>query len=234
MLLEGKNAVIYGGAGRIGTAVAMAFAREGAKVHLAGRTLSTMTTVVEKIQAFGGKAEAALVDALDEVDVDEHVDIMAACSGSVDISFNLMALDDVRGIPLADMELRDFERPILNAIRSQFITTRAAARHMKCQESGVILMFGHSSSGEQSHLGGFQVALGALDVMRCQLSDELAPKGIRVLTIDSAGVGETVPLDDVGTVAAFAASDLARSMTGTSLGVAQDRPRPTYRTRAVG
>lgn len=45
MLLEGKNAVIYGGGGSIGGAVASAFAREGARVHLAGRTLQKLEAV---------------------------------------------------------------------------------------------------------------------------------------------------------------------------------------------
>jgi len=66
MLLENKNAVIYGGGGSIGGAVARAFAREGAKVFLAGRTLATIDAVAEEISASGGVAETAQVDALDE------------------------------------------------------------------------------------------------------------------------------------------------------------------------
>ena len=53
MLLEGKNAVIYGGGGAIGGAVARAFAREGARVFLAGRTLDR---VAEDIRSVGGAA----------------------------------------------------------------------------------------------------------------------------------------------------------------------------------
>ena len=57
MLLENKNAVLYGGGGTIGGAVARAFAREGATVHLAGRTMSTLQRVADEIRAAGGKAE---------------------------------------------------------------------------------------------------------------------------------------------------------------------------------
>ena len=66
MLLENKNAVIYGGGGKVGGAVTRAFAREGAKVFLAGRTLGPLDAAAEEIRSSGGVAETALVDALDE------------------------------------------------------------------------------------------------------------------------------------------------------------------------
>jgi 3-oxoacyl-[acyl-carrier protein] reductase len=64
--------VIYGGAGSIGGAVARAFAREGARVHLAGRTLESLEQVAQEIRSPGGVAETAQVDPLDERAVDEH------------------------------------------------------------------------------------------------------------------------------------------------------------------
>ena len=51
MLLENKNAVIYGASGSIGGAVARAFAREGARVFLGGRTLATLDEVAEEIRS---------------------------------------------------------------------------------------------------------------------------------------------------------------------------------------
>ena len=74
MLLDDRTAVIYGGGGAIGGAVARAFAREGATVHLAGRTPATLDAVAEEIRAAGAAAETARVDALDEGAVDEHAD----------------------------------------------------------------------------------------------------------------------------------------------------------------
>jgi NAD(P)-dependent dehydrogenase (short-subunit alcohol dehydrogenase family) len=66
MLRQNKNAVIYGGGGAIGGAVARAFAREGARVFLAGRTRAKLEQVAREISAAGGMAEVAEVDALDE------------------------------------------------------------------------------------------------------------------------------------------------------------------------
>ncbi len=80
-LLQKKNAVIYGGGGAIGGAVARAFAREGAKVFLAGRTLAKLDQVAREISAAGGMAETAEVDALDEKAIDKHADAVAANAG---------------------------------------------------------------------------------------------------------------------------------------------------------
>ena len=72
MLLEGKNAIIYGAGGGIGGGIARAFAREGARVFLAGRTRESLEAVAKEIAAEGGSAEVAELDALDERAVDEH------------------------------------------------------------------------------------------------------------------------------------------------------------------
>lgn len=142
MLLEGKQAVIYGGGGGIGSAVARAFAREGATVHLVGRTLAKLDAVADDIRGAGGNAETTVVDALDEAAVDAHADSVVSQYGSLDISINLISTGDVQGTPMSDMTVADFEQPIHNAVRSTFITWRAAARHMIKQRSGVILAFG--------------------------------------------------------------------------------------------
>ena len=70
MLLADKNAIIYGAGGSIGGAVARAFAHEGARVFLAGRTLERLEMVAEEIRSAGGLAETAGVDALDEQGVE--------------------------------------------------------------------------------------------------------------------------------------------------------------------
>ena len=67
MLLEHKVAVIYGAGGAIGGAVARAFAREGARIFLAGRIRAKLDMVAGEIRANGGVADTAVVDALDHV-----------------------------------------------------------------------------------------------------------------------------------------------------------------------
>ena len=87
MMLEGKNALIYGAGGDIGSAVARAFAREGAKLFLSGRTLGPVKALASEIVGRGGVAEAAQVDALDEHAVERYVGSVAEKAGSIDISF---------------------------------------------------------------------------------------------------------------------------------------------------
>ena len=166
---------------------------------------------------------------------------MAADAGSLDVSFNLIAHPYTHGVPLAEMDVDDFMAPVETAARTTFLTARAAARHMIKQKAGVILAFG--GPGDRSGpirdylLGGTQVAFDAIETMRRQLSVELGKHGIRVVTLSSGGVPETLPddvegrqevvdliegqtlldraatLEDVGNVAAFVASDRARAMT---------------------
>ncbi len=96
MLLENKSAVIYGAGGAIGGAIARAFAREGAKVFLAGRTLASVDAVARDISNAGGVAEAALVDALDEQAIEKHLSTVAEKADGIDISVNAIGIPQQR------------------------------------------------------------------------------------------------------------------------------------------
>lgn len=241
MLLENKNAVVYGGGGVIGGAVARAFAREGATVHLAGRTRSSLQAVADDIAAAGGRAEVAQVDAFDADRVDEHAEAVAAAHGSLDVSFNIISHPDHIGTPALQMAYEDFEEPVSRRLRTMWITSRAAARHMVEQGSGVILTYGGYGDPLPNY-GGFQVSFGAIEAFRRALARELGPKGIRVLTLQTGGIPEGIPdertrtsmeksiarntmlgrpatLADVGNAAVFAASDWSRALTGTKLNI---------------
>src|SRR3954469_2299046 len=229
MLLTGKNAVIYGGGGNIGGAVAREFAREGANVHLAGRTLETLEAVGDEIGA-----ECAVLDALDPQAVEAH----AAAVGRIDVSFNLIDIRDIQGTPMAEMDVEDYLSPVVTAVRSQFLTWTAAARH----GAGVILVFGGEGDPIRGYsIGGLQTAFHALEAMRRQFATE--NRGLRVVTLRTGGIKETIPeafagraelvkrlddatltgraatLDDVARVAAFVASDHARTMTAATVNV---------------
>lgn len=242
MLLKDKVAVIYGGGGAIGGAVARAFAREGASLFLAGRTQAKLEQVAAEIRAAGGCAEVAVIDALDEAAVNTYVDAVVAQTGQIDISFNVIGYGDVQQ-PLLEITLADFLQPIANAMRTQFLTTRAAARHMVTRKTGVILAFGGGGPQTVAGLGGFKIALDALEGLRRQWAVELGPQGIRVVTLKTGGILETIPnsvewkdeivatitqqtllgrtatLADVGNVAAFVASDQARTITATEVNI---------------
>lgn len=193
MLLEDKNAVIYGAGGAIGGAVAHAFAREGAKVFLAGRTLVKVDAVAKEIAAAGGAAEAAHVDALDGQAIEEHLRDVAEAARGIDVSFNAVGMEDVQGTPLVDMSAEDFTRPIMVAMRTQFLTARSAARHMVKQRSGVILTITATPARMAiPRVGGFGTACAAIEGLSRQLAAELGPHGVRVVCLRSAGSPESI------------------------------------------
>lgn len=186
MLLENKNAVIYGAGGAIGATVARAFASEGAKVFLAGRTLSKVEAVAKEITATGGVAEAAQVDALDEQAVEQHISAVAGRAEGIDVLFNAIGMDDIQGTPLLDMPLEDVARPVIKAMRTQFLTARAVARRMAERGSGVILSITVPPTPVPFH-GGYGVACAAVEGLWRLLAAELGPRGVRLVILRSAG-----------------------------------------------
>jgi len=138
MLLDGKTAVIYG-AGGLGAGIAHTFAGEGARVFMAARRREPVEALAAGIVATGRSAEAAVLDVLDEAAVEDHLRDIVARAGAVDISLNLTSREDKQGTPLIDMTLEDYTRGPHTALTAQFITARAAARHMVARGAGVIL-----------------------------------------------------------------------------------------------
>ena len=233
--LNGRTAVIYGGAGNIGGAIAEAFVEAGADVHLLGRTEATLKARADQLNA-----RYAVVDALDEEAVDRH----AATLERLDISVNVISDNDVQGTPMVEMSVEDYLSPVVTGVRARFLTARAAARHMIRQKSGVILFFGgtgEASAHRRWRLGGLLAAFDAVESMRRQLAAELGPHGIRVVTLQTGGIPESIPVEhrapieadivgetllgraatkeDVGRTAVFVASDWGRAITGTQVNI---------------
>jgi NAD(P)-dependent dehydrogenase (short-subunit alcohol dehydrogenase family) len=200
MLLDNKNAVIYGASGSIGGAVAKEFAREGARVFLAGRTRDPLETVAADISASGGSAEVAILDALDEEAVDEHARAMVSEAGGIDVSFNLITRGDVQGIPLIEMTTDDLLHAVVNGLRSNFITARAAARHMVEQGSGVILVLDSGSANGSPMMGSTGPADAATDILVRNLAAEIGPRSVRVVGIWTAGLPETFSKEKIAAV----------------------------------
>jgi len=236
MLLDTNTAIIYGASGAIGSSVARAYAREGARVHLAGRTTATLEEVADQIRRDGGTAHVARVDVLDQAAVAHHADAVAAAAG-IDICFNATSNDDVQGTPLTEMRFGDFLRQVTKAVTAHFNIATAVGRHMTSRGRGVILVM---AGGREAipRLGGSHVAWAALAGLCRQLAAEFGPYGVRVswlLSPGSPGSGETDAADTPGTtgllarhmpsygevanVAVFAASDWARTITASEINI---------------
>ncbi|MCJ8010972.1 SDR family oxidoreductase [Paenibacillus sp. KQZ6P-2] len=224
MLLANKNAVIYGGGGAIGSAVAHAFAREGANVFLAGRTLAKLDNVASKIAAAGGKVDISQVDALDEQSVENHASEVAARAGGIDICLNAVGIDHIQGTPSMELSLEDYEYPVQVYTRTHFITSKAAARHMAEKGSGVILMLSTPASRMPGPgFIGHSVACAGIEAMTRHLAGELGLLGIRVNCIRPHMIPEAVAIgshsrDVFGRVADRAGITLEQMLQGAAAG----------------
>jgi NAD(P)-dependent dehydrogenase (short-subunit alcohol dehydrogenase family) len=190
MLLEGKTAIVYG-AGGLGAGVARKFAAEGARVFLASRSREPLEAAADANE--NGSVETAVLDTLDERAVDEHLRDVVAKTGSVDISFNLTSREDKQATPLIELSVDDATRGPDTALRSQFITARAAARRMAEQGSGVILSVTSGTARFPSAgMGNTGSADATVELFLRTLAYEVGPSGVRVVGIYTAGVAETL------------------------------------------
>ncbi len=250
-LLTHKHAVIFGAGGSVGTAVAKEFAAQGATVFLSGRTLGAVEQVAEEIHQDGGVAYAAQVDALDAQAVHAYLDRVAHEAGSIDILLNATGpqpKDYGNGTSTLELPLEQFLVPLSTLVPSQFITARAAARHMVQQHSGVILFVTAIPARGGPNVTAIGSAFGAMEsLLRC-LAADLGPSGVRVVGIRSGAMVETRTIEqsvenvahtlgvskaqvvsmfeqrtllkrlptvsDTARLAAFLASDGARTITG--------------------
>lgn len=206
MILKNKVAVVYGAGGSLGSAVSKAFAQEGAHVLLTGRSTQSLEKVARYIKHEGGKADVFELDALKEKAVRTFICSVVEQYGRLDISFNAVGLQDKQDIPLINMSLEDFHRPIEIAMRTQFITGTAAARVMTRQGSGVILSVTATPGGiGYPKVGGFGPACCAIEGLVRNFASEVGPMGVRVINIRSAGSPDSRPfteaIENMGEVA---------------------------------
>jgi NAD(P)-dependent dehydrogenase (short-subunit alcohol dehydrogenase family) len=167
MMLKNKVAVIYGAGGAIGGAVARAFGGEGAKLFLTGRLRAPIDAVAKDIVSAGGSA----------------VGIPNA---------------KILGVPLVELDAEQFSLPITAYARSYFLTARLAARHMIPNKSGVIMTVTALPSRMGTRLnGGYGPAMAAKEALTRDLSAELAPHGIRAVSLRPHGIPGTPTMKDV-------------------------------------
>jgi 3-oxoacyl-[acyl-carrier protein] reductase len=171
----------------IGSAVARELAACGAEVFVCGRTKVKLDVLVDEIVAAGGQAHAAIVDVEDELAVENYIAGITRKTGHIDLVFNAMGPrvgDYGNGTPAVDLAVDKYMIPLQTLVRSQFISSRAAARHMLKQRSGVIIFV--TGSPARGHVPGataIGTAFGAIETLMENLAVELSPSGIRVVCL---------------------------------------------------
>lgn len=213
MLLQDKVVIVHGGGGAIGGACARAFAQEGARVFLTGRTADPLRRVMDDIIAAGGRASFDVLDVLDTAATRRHADAVAAQAGGIDVSLNAIGVFHVQGIGFLDLPLDDYRHPVDAYTRANFNTAQAAARHMARQGSGVLLTL--STPGARLSGAGFLgngVASAAVEAFSRLLAGELGEHGIRVICLRPDAIPEAVATSHSGKVFAAAAGDMGISI----------------------
>lgn len=199
-MLDGKAAVIYGGGGSLGGAMARSYSREGARVFLVARTAPKLEALQREITTQGGNVEIATLDALDSSAVEEHLRTIVASTGRIDVSCNLIGVDVAMGKALTDLTEAQFTRAAFTHARSTFVTATAAARHMARQNRGVILAVTATPARlPRANLGGFSVAGAAIESLCRQLALEVGPNGVRVVCLRTGGTPDNPTLQEVFT-----------------------------------
>ena len=188
MLLKGKTAIVYGGSGAVGGAVAKAYAREGAWVFLAARSGAPLDAVAEEIRAAGGKAEVTIVDARDPVSIERHLAEVADRGGPVKVMFNGTFWDDVQGSHMSEMGYDAVMAPIIGGMKTWFHTGTILARHMAANGGGVIVgITANVGRVTMANVGGFGIACAAVENFLRQLGQEAGKQGVRVCWVRSPG-----------------------------------------------
>ncbi len=245
--LDGRVALVTGGGGAIGSALAEALAGAGARVAVAGRTAETCEATVERIRAAGSEGLAITADVTDEADSQHMVRTAIERFGRVDILVNAVGGGAGKALHPAEAYPRDQWDWIMELnVRSTVVPTQEVAAQMIAQGAGgriLNLSSVRANLGINAGYSAYVAAKGAISSLTRQWATEWARYGIHVNAIMptfvdtpqvatmladpafKAGIVNRIPLGRVGETrdlvgpAIFLCSDAASFVTGQILGI---------------
>jgi 3-oxoacyl-[acyl-carrier protein] reductase len=239
MRLANKVAIITGGGSGIGKASAHLFAREGAKVAVAERTVSTGEETVSTIRSRGSEAIFVRTDVTIASEVENLMEVVLANFGRIDILFNNAGI--IKIAPIDEIDELMWDQIFAVNVKSIFLTTKYAIPAMKRARKGVII--NNASTGAmrpRMFFSAYAASKGAVITLTKALALELAPFDIRVNCVvpgftetpmidvldekQKKAVADTIPLrrraarpEDTAYAALYLASDEASALTGASI-----------------
>lgn len=244
--LEGRVAVVTGGGGGIGSALAEGLAGAGARVAVAGRTRDTCEATVRRVRAAGSEGLAITADVTSEADCERLVEEVVAQFGRIDVLVNAVGGGAGKVLHPAERYPRsDWDWIMELNVRSTVLPTQAVVRRMIEQGGGQVLNISsvRANLGINSGYSAYVAAKGAISSLTRQWATEWAKHGIRVNAIMptfvdtpqvamllgdpvfKAGIVSRIPLGRVGETrdlvgpAIFLCSDAASFVTGQVLGI---------------
>ncbi|MFB6961207.1 SDR family NAD(P)-dependent oxidoreductase [Streptomyces sp. NPDC056309] len=176
----GKVALITGGGSGIGRATALAFAREGATVVVAGRTISPLEQTVKLIKDEGGQASAVTADVSSSQDIARLVATTVERHGGLHIAFNNAGI--LEPGPLADMDEANWDRQLAVNLTGVFLSMKHEIAHMRVHGGGVIV---NTASNLGAHmrlpfLGAYAASKAAVSSLSRAAAKEYIQEGIRI------------------------------------------------------
>jgi 3-oxoacyl-[acyl-carrier protein] reductase len=194
-VLTGKVAFVQGGSRGIGAAIAKHLARAGAAVAITYvSSAKPAQDVVRDIEAGGGRALALRADSTNVDELKEAIETAATAFGRIDVLVNNAGVAAMA--PLDDFKLEDFDRIVAVNVRSVFVATQAAARHMP--EGGRIINIGSTNAERVPFAGGavYAMSKSALTGLTKGLARDLGPRGITINTVQPGPVDTDMNPDD--------------------------------------
>jgi NAD(P)-dependent dehydrogenase (short-subunit alcohol dehydrogenase family) len=178
--LTGKVALVTGGSGGIGSAIAVSLAKHGADVAVAARTLSKLEPVANEIRALGKKAMAISADVTDEQSVANMVDAVLTEFSRIDILVNAAGVANRK--PAADIPVNEWQQVVDFNARGTFICCQAVGRVMIKQNGGKIINISSMRGRFGTSMGGvaYGPSKGAVDSLTRTLACEWGKYNIYV------------------------------------------------------
>ncbi|QAX31199.1 SDR family oxidoreductase [Leisingera sp. NJS204] len=242
MRLDGKTAIVTGGASGFGAGIARKFLAEGARVMIAD---INGAAAAEMAAELGSNATARTVDVSDSASVNAMAEAALEAFGQLDILINNAGVTHLPA-PLEDISEEDFDRVLGVNVKSVYLTARALVPHMKARQTGAILNVASTAGvSPRPSLNWYNASKGWMITATKTMAVELAPHGVRVNAINPVAgetpllktfMGEdtpemrakflsTIPIgrfstpEDMGNAACFLCSDEAGMVTGVAMEV---------------
>mgnify|MGYP001301732455 CR=1 FL=1 len=202
MLLENRTVVVTGAAMGIGRAAALCCAEVGAQIVLADIDKSGLDETFRDIEAIGGQVTSRLVDVSNACEVEKLMTIAFEEYGRIDALINCAGILEGACIPVDELEESVWERVMDTNLKGSFLTSKYAAKIMKQQKQGVIILL---SSGAGVRGGSSSVAYGTskggVHGMAIVLESQLASFGIRVHAVCPGGIATPMKLRNIADAA---------------------------------
>jgi NAD(P)-dependent dehydrogenase (short-subunit alcohol dehydrogenase family) len=190
----GKTVLITGGGSGIGRATALAFAREGAAVAVAGRRREPLDQTVRLIKDAGGRASAVTADVSSPTDAARLVAATADRHGGLHIAFNNAGI--IEAGPLADMNQAAWDRQVAVNLTGVFLAMKHEITHMRASGGGVII---NTASNLGAHmrlpfLGAYAATKAAVSALTRAAAREYIADGIRINAISPGPIDTPMSL----------------------------------------